>query len=252
MKQKIIEYLYNLYLKIRYSYFRKFCKKTNFSDRKLLFEDRFKNLNNFNIKENEFYNDNSVWFCRENVNITNDGLVISCKEDGKEHTSWQGTRTTKWQSGLVYTKGKVEFSMGVWEIEAKFNGGWPAIWLLKNDYIPEGYTKPTIIPEIDVLETINSKFRHTVHWGYTNDNTYRRIGTGSSICKWDDKFHNIAVELLDDGYRFFIDGILTAQFRNSDKEFVTSEKNYILLNGANDKNSDDESDIIFKSIRFYK
>ena len=52
--------LKNLILKIKFNLFKKYCKKLNLSNRKLIFEDNFENLDNFNIKDKEFYNDNSV------------------------------------------------------------------------------------------------------------------------------------------------------------------------------------------------
>ena len=50
----------NLLLKIKFNLLKSFCKKLDLSNRILLFEDNFKNLDNFNVKDKEFYNDNSV------------------------------------------------------------------------------------------------------------------------------------------------------------------------------------------------
>lgn len=248
--KKKIKNMINLLLKIRYILFKRFCKKVNFSKRKLVFSDDFKTLDNFTIREG-FYNQNSVWFQKECISLSNDGLVIQCKEDNKYHESWDGARVTKWKSGLVDTREKFEFSKGLWVIEAKFNGGWPAIWLLKVGHIPTGFEKDKIIPEVDIMETIHGKFRQTVHWGYS-ETQYRLYETGHNICKYDTDFHTFAVDLLDNGYNFYIDGILTSRFRNNNSEFVSNEKNYLLLNSANDVDTSDQSDVVFRSVRVYE
>jgi beta-glucanase (GH16 family) len=221
------------------------------SSRELLFEDSLKTLQNFNIDDQVFYNDNDVWFSKEMLSMSDSGLVIRCIKDTSYHEDWRLKKVSNWTSGMINTRGKIEFSNGLWIIEAKLNSGWPAIWLLKNDYIPEGFSKAKIIPEIDIVETIHNKFRHTVHWGYSDD-AYRLYETGKNIGLYDDMLHAFAVDCLPDGYDFYIDGIRTASFRSNDPQFVSNEKNYLIINNAATSEDSEETIMIIKSIKIYK
>ncbi len=221
------------------------------SNKQLVFEDNLNTLQNFNIKDGEFYNDNDVWFSKNSISISDSGVVITCLKDTSEHESWQGKKVTSWTSGMIDTRGKVEFTKGLWIITAKLNSSWPAIWLLKNDYIPEGFNKAKIIPEIDIVETIHNKFRHTVHWGYSDD-AYRLYETGENIRLYDNKFHEFAVDCLSNGYDFYIDGIRTASFRSENPQFVSDEKNYLIINNAATNEDSEETKMIIRQIRYYK
>lgn len=221
------------------------------SSRELLFKDSLKTLQNFNIDDQVFYNDNDVWFSKEMVLMSDSGLVIRCIKDTSYHEDWRLKKVSNWTSGMINTRGKIEFSNGLWIIEAKLNSGWPAIWLLKNDYIPEGFIKAKIIPEIDIVETIHNKFRHTIHWGYSDD-AYRLYETGENIRLYDNKFHEFAVDCLSNGYDFYIDGIRTASFRSENPQFVSDEKNYLIINNAATNEDSEETEMIIRQIRYYK
>ena len=242
----------NIYLKVRYNLFKKWLKKKDFSDRKLLFSDDFKNLDNFEIKDNEFYNDHLIWFSKDAVKLTDEGVSIVCYKDNQTRTTWQGTRNCKWTTGMITTYKKIQFSKGVWVITAKPSDCWPAIWLLKYDRKEPGYDRNQITPEIDIMETMRHReIRHTVHYGYS-DVVYRRYGIGSDVYRNDNKFHEFAVELLDNGYKFYVDGILTARFKTKNPEFVTNYPNYLLLNNAAHTNSTKDTDFVVKSVKFYE
>lgn len=247
----------NFYLRLRFNYFKSIASKKSFTDRKLVFSDDFKNLDNFVVKHNEFYNDNDVWFSRDAVSLVPEGVSIKCYKETKTRETWQGKRMTNWTSGMIETSGmngalkSVLQSKGVWVITSNVCESWIAIWLLKNGRKIEGYDREQITPEIDVMEIINHKMRHTLHYGYA-DNVYRKYGIGSSIATCDNKFHEFAVELLDDGYKFYIDGILTAKFRTTNPEFVTNDPNCLLLNNAADKHTTENTDFIIKSVKVYE
>jgi hypothetical protein len=243
----------NLYLKLRYNLFKKSIKKKDFSTKKLVFSDDFKNLDNFNIKDNEFYNDNDVWFSKDMVNITENGLEISCIKKPGEHTSWNGTRTTTWISGMIDSREKFELSYGTWVFEGFTSDSWPALWLLKKDHYEFFYKTHKIIPEVDIMEVIKGKVCSTVHWGYS-DTEYRRKGTGQNIYKQDDKYHQFAVELLPNGYKFYYDGILVSKYKKRNPEFVSNAPSYMLINNAaiTDYNKNDEYKFIIKSVKVYK
>lgn len=225
--------------------------RLDISNRELLFEDSLKTLDSFNVKDGEFYNDNDVWFSKSTISLSDSGLVIKCLKDTSYHEDWRLKKVSNWTSGMINTRGKVEFSNGLWVIEAKLNSGWPAIWLLKNDYVPEGFNKAKIIPEIDIMETIHNKFRHTIHWGYS-DEVYRLYEMGKNVGLYDEKFHIFAVDCLPDGYDFYIDGIRTASFRSRDIQFVSNEKNYLIINNAATSEDNNDTFMVIRSIKIYK
>jgi len=247
----LISRLENIYLKLRFMLFKKWLKKKSFSDRKLVFSDNFANLDNFTVKHNEFYNDNDVWFSKDAVSLVPDGVSIKCYKDKATRTTYQGERTTNWTSGMIDTYNTFSHSKGVWLIESNVCESWIAIWLLKKGRKILGYNREQITPEIDIMEIIKHKIRHTVHYGYAND-IYRKYGIGSSIIRNDNKFHEFAVELLDNGYNFYTDGILTAKFRTKDPEFVTNDSNYLLLNNAADWLTKENTEFIIKSVKVYE
>lgn len=116
--------------------------------------------------------------------------------------------------------------------------------------IPEN-KRAQITPEIDIVETIQGKFRHTVHYGYA-EYVYRRTSTGSSICKADNQFHEFGVDILKNGYDFYIDGIRTAELRSADPEFVSRDPSYLIINNAAHPYSTEDTEMVIKSIKIYK
>lgn len=242
----------NFLLRIRYKFFKKWLKTRDFSSQELIFEDHFKSLDNFEVSDKDFYNNNSVWFSKEAVQLTDEGLLIKCYKDKSTHTSWQGTRETNWTSGMVCTSGHFVQSNGTWVIRAKICGSWPAIWLLKVDRKVVGYTKEQIIPEIDIMEVIHGKILQTVHYGYS-DKVYRRTAKSATICKNDNQFHDFAVEFIPKGYNFYIDGILTAKHISDDPELVSNRINYLILNNAALPGDNEENyNFIVNFVKVYK
>lgn len=68
----------NLFLKLRFRLFKKFCKKVDFSNRELVFEDNCKSLDNFEVKDLVCYNDNPIWLSKDAVTIVPEGISIKC------------------------------------------------------------------------------------------------------------------------------------------------------------------------------
>jgi len=240
-----------LLLKLRFRYFKSLAKKADFSKRKLIYENNCTSLHGFNVKLGEFYNDNDVWFDKDAVSLTGEGINIKCYKDYAYHESWNGKKYTNWTSGMIDTCDIFMAPLGVWEFEVKTCNSWPAIWLLKKGRQEPGYKPDVIIPEIDVYETMQGMMRHTVHYGYS-DIKYARTGIGSSIAKCGGDWHKFTVELLDNGYRFYIDDIMTAEFINDDPEFVTKHENYLLLNNAAHTDDKEDTNFIIRSIKFYE
>jgi len=269
------EFLINLqcfYLKIRYLLFKNILKKKDFSNRTLIYNEDFNSLNNFEIRDKEFYNDNPVWFSKDTVYLSNKGVHIRCYKDAKTHTSWQGTRDATHTSGMITTRDTFVYPNGVWVVTAKPCNSWCAIWLLKRDRLEPNYNRTQITPEIDILEILykNHKVKHGIAYGYS-DTKYCTNGIGSKgIVKCDNKFHEYAVEILNNGYKFYIDGILTTKLlikndklikTNSNnkctliknpKDFVTQCPNYILLNNASDQYTTENTEFVIKNIKLYE
>lgn len=241
----------NFLLKLRYRLFRKWCRKVDFSSRPLVFSDDFKTLDNFNVKDKEFYNDNDVWFSKDTVQLIDGGVRIVCKKDISWHKSWNGERQTTWTSGMIDTTNKFEYSFGTWVFEAKICNSWPAIWLLRKDRKVPGYERVQITPEVDIMEVCKGKVRHTVHYGYSNT-VYRTSEKGSNIFKCDDQLHTFAVSMNTKGYKFYIDGILTAWLKSKNPEFVSDAPcRLIINNAASPPNNDDSYDLVIKSVKVF-
>ncbi|GAB1452934.1 hypothetical protein MASR2M47_29900 [Draconibacterium sp.] len=72
------------------------------------------------------------------------------------------------------------------------------------------------------------------------------------IHKADGKLHQYAVEILPDGYNFYLDSYLTTKFRSNDPEFVSNEPKYLIINNAVSKGTFEESEFFVKSVKVYK
>ena len=249
--QSIFNILENVYLKFRFIFFRKYITKKSFTDRKLVFSDDFKTLDNLKITDNEFYNDNDVYFSKDAVTLVSEGVNIACYKDTATRKTWQGKRTTDWTSGMITTYDKFQQSKGVWVIISNICSSWPAIWLLKYGRNIPGYAKDQITPEVDLMEILKGRIQHGIAYGYS-DTIYRTNGVFNRLIKNDNAFHEFAVEILDNGYKFYIDGILTANFKSTDPEFVTDDPNYILLNNAANGDTTDNTNFIIKSVKVYE
>ena len=232
--------------------FRKWFKKPYSPTGKLIFSENFKTLDNFNVTDGEFYGDNDVWFSKEAVQITDSGVRIACFKDKLLHKSWNGERETTWTSGLLDSRGKFEYSFGTWVFEAKICNSWPAIWLLHNERNEPGYERVQITPEVDIMEVCKgNKVRHTVHFGYSNT-VYKTHEIGSNIFKCDNQVHTFAVAMSPKGYKFYIDGILTAHFKTKNKEFISNVPCYLIINNAASKyNNENYYDFTIKSYKVY-
>ncbi|WP_407481009.1 glycoside hydrolase family 16 protein [Elizabethkingia meningoseptica] len=142
--------------------------------------------------------------------------------------------TARFLTGGIYTKDKISFGYGRWEIRAKLNaakGAWPAFWLLAQDgKWPEA-------GEVDIMERLNhdSIAYQTVHSYYTHRLNIKDNPKHGSTGKIDpDAFNTYAVELHPDKLVFFINNKQTFSYPRikTDKEGqfpFTDYKYYLLL-----------------------
>lgn len=202
----------------------------------------------FEITNNEPYPNTEVLFKASMVRIDEktNTLKIDC---------WETVNNSyKYLSGRITTLGKFELSYGLWVIEAKLCDSFPAIWLLKKQRNIKGYNRVQITPEIDIAENIKGKVRHTVHYGYLEEGQgYARTSYGSSIFENDNRWHEYAVDCRKDGYDFYIDGILTCRMRTPDREFVSPDPHYLIINNAaNEWSKSKETTFSIRSVKVFK
>ena len=195
------------------------------------------------VHHNEFYNHNDVWFDSRYAYISKNGLNIECVHNPVTHSNWQFTnKKVNFKSCMVETV----FSMiyGIWEIEARLCDSWPAIWLLRKGGI--------IIPEVDIMEVMHGYFKPAIHY-CTPDNKdgHAKHQAASKVCKYDEKLHKFACELLPGGYRIYIDRILVVDFKDKHPEFTSPEPCYLLLNNA-DTGGNNNTKMVIESVKAYK
>lgn len=244
----------NFFLRLRYKFFKRLAKKVSFDNRVLLLSDNFETLQNFTMIDNDFYSNNEVWFSKDAIRLTGEGVELLCYKDVAEHTNWSGTYQSLYTAGMISSRDTFLYPNGVWVINACICDSFCAAWLLKKDRHEPGYERVQITPEIDIMENIKGKMTQTIHWGYEEEPIYRKYGIGSPIFGADNEYHEYAVELLKDGYKFYVDGVLTAIFRTNNPEFVTDYPNFLLLNNAMNKYSKNKDFTVFKvkSVKVYQ
>lgn len=128
--------------------------------------------------------------------------------------------------------------------------------ILKNyNEIVIGYD--SIIPEVDVMEILDNKFGHTIHYGFDYDK-YRKYSIGSLICTPENREYEFAVTITPNKYIFYIDGIKTCEFGNNitkpDDGLCSTQKLYLILNHSINegiKDGNDVDDFIIKNVRYY-
>jgi hypothetical protein len=250
------EKLQNIYYSVTAQFFKFLREKTKFNG-KVTFECSFNSLeevkSKFHISDNEFYNENDILFSEDMVSVEN-GLKIRCISETGKATTWQRTGVYHWKTGCLKTwikNGGFTQSGGTWVVEAIFPRTWAALWLLHPDYFVQSIGKNHIIPEIDFAECNNKRIDNVAHYGYDKDR-YSNKGKINHVHKADGKLHEYAVEILADGYNFYLDGYLTTKYRSNDPEFVSNEPKYLVINNAVAEGAYVESEFIIKSVKVYK
>ena len=247
-----MEKLINLYYRLTARHYRFLRKKKTFKGT-ISFECDFKSpddiKNKFHITDNEFYK-NDILFSAEMVSIS-DGLTIKCIKETGQATTYQGTGVYNWKTGCLTTWNKTggyTHSGGTWIIEAIFPETWAALWLLHPDYFVPSTGREHIIPEIDLAECNQKIIDNVVHYGY-DVNRYSTKGKLNHVHKADGKLHQYAVEILPDGYKFYLDGYLTTKFKSKDPEFVSNQPKYLVINNAVKEGVKEESRFYVKNVR---
>jgi hypothetical protein len=184
-------------------------------------------LKKFNRTEGLYNEKNNVWMSPEMVSLSDSGLVLKCEKHGD-----------KWIAGCVTTwnKDTTLFSQtgGTWIFYATFPDSWAAIWLLHPDYFVPTYNRDFIIPEVDIAENNGGKIDNCIHYGFRLDSGYATKHKIRKMHVPDGKLHEYTLQVKEQGYDFFLDGILKNRFRSGDPEFSVKQPFYMILNNATD------------------
>ena len=140
--------------------------------------------------------------------------------------------TASYITAGVYSKDKVFFGYGRWEIRAKLNaakGAWPAFWLLPQDAPwPKG-------GEIDIMERLNFDdfVYQTVHSEYTYIDGIKDPQPSATMAINPTGYNTYAVEVHPDKIAFFVNGKLSHVYPkingDTDRQFPFSNHQYYLL-----------------------
>ena len=210
------------------------CSATRLSTKHLLWEENFDGQTTFNTKYwTKIPRGKSDW----NRNMSDYDSLYAVR-DGKLILRGIVNRslpndTARFLTGGVYTKDKVSFGFGRWEVRAKLNGAkgaWPAFWLL-----PQGGQWP-VAGEIDIMERLNddSIAYQTVHSDYTHRLKITNNPPHGATGKINpNAFNTYAVELYPDSLVFYINDKKTFTYTRiqTDKEgqFPFDKYQYYLL-----------------------
>lgn len=157
-------------------------------------------------------NNERQYYTKENVSIKDGNLVITATKD-----------STKYYSGRITTKDKVEFTYGTVEVKAKLplgHGLWPAIWMLGSDIEEVGWPA---CGEIDIMEYVG-KVPHQIHTTLHTPSSFgQSINTNvETLENIEEGFHVYKTNWSKDVIQFYIDNQLVYTFSPKEK----NEKNY--------------------------
>lgn len=213
---------------------------------KLVFDEKFENLDNWNFEEGFIRNCELQYYTNKNIEISN-GLKIYAKKElikNKLYTlksnDWRENREyAEYTSASINTKDKFEFKYGVLEVKAKIptaDGSWPAIWLLGSE---EEYP---FCDEVDIMEYYMCDGIPSIlaNFMWSNSGEYNWSTKILSFdyfknkdSNWENKFHIWKLDWQENYMRVYIDDELINEINISNiKGNKFKKKYYILLNLA--------------------
>lgn len=176
--------------------------------------DTHRNKDGWYNAEVQYYSDKRA----KNARLENGRLIIEVhKEDLSSFADFGGQA---YSSARLITKGKMQWTYGFFEIRAKLpcnRGGWPAIWLLGDDW-PKG-------GEIDIMEQLGfdpTTIYGTIHSPHTVA-TKNANGAKTTVPKSCTAFHDYQVDWSKDHISFFVDGV---KFHRIDRPKVATKENW--------------------------
>lgn len=163
------------------------------------------------------WDDDMVWL--DGKGFLNVGVAY---RDGKLIAGRIRTRTIDTQNLFAQKRGYFEISCKL----PKATGCWSAFWLMSSlsevNKVGNGALDGA---EIDVFESFdvkNNVVNHAVHCdGYEKDHKAMGVTT-QNFSLYDGNFHTFAVLWNENGYYFYVDGVMTQKFDNTQDDFLGS------------------------------
>lgn len=164
-------------------------------------------------------------YTKDNVVLKDGNLIITATKD-----------STKYYSGRITTKDKVQFTYGTVEVKAKLpqgHGLWPAIWMLGTDISEVGWPA---CGEIDIMEYVG-KTPHEIHTTlHTPASFGQSVNTNiETIETIEEGFHVYKINWSKEAIKFYIDDQLVYSFSPEEKDennYPFNKPFYIILNMA--------------------
>jgi len=164
-------------------------------------------------------------YTKNNVSVSDGNLVITASKNG-----------TRYESGRLTTKGKVEFQYGMVEVRAMLPKGvglWPAVWMLGADIDTNKWPK---CGEIDIMEHVGKEPNAVFFSLHTPESYGNTIHTKKMIIDGiQNDFHIYKAIWSEDAIKFMIDGELVYEFSPEIKDDSTWPYNkpfYLIMNLA--------------------
>lgn len=148
----------------------------------------------------------------------------------------------EYRAGGVDTNGKFDFTFGKVEVRARItqhpNGAFPAIWMMPNKFIYNGWPN---CGEIDIMEHIKQEpvVHQTLHTHYTYTLDIKDPGSSKSTVIDYQEWNTYGVEWTEDKLTFLINGVETFSYPNLKLEneaemqqwpFTQDASFYLILN----------------------
>jgi beta-glucanase (GH16 family) len=152
-------------------------------------------------------NNELEWYQAENATVEAGFLTITAKEEeagGRSYTSARIRTRTRgdWTYGRFVIRARLPIGKGIW----------PAIWMLPTD--PSIYGTWAASGEIDIMEYVGDKPTEvlgTLHYGGSwPDNQYTTNTYTQDSGRFDEDFHEFALEWEPDSIRWYVDDVLYA------------------------------------------
>lgn len=236
---------------------------------KLIYEERFENLNNWNFEHGFIRNKELQYYTNRNIEL-NKGLIIYGKKENilnenydSKSDDWRKNRKyAEYTSSSINTKGKFDFKYGVIEVKAKIpvaKGAWPAIWLMGTE------EQHPFCDEVDIMEYYLSEDKPTILANFLYSYNGEHNWITKKVClnyfknkdkDWENKFHIWKLDWNPKYMKIYIDGELINEIKIDDiKGNKFKKKYYILLNlaiGSNGGTPDDSKMPLQYKIEYIK
>jgi beta-glucanase (GH16 family) len=207
--------------------------------------------NNYTLVWSELFNDDNIDTTKWNIEIKDPGWVnneLQAYTDKKDNlyiddnnliieAIQEDYRQANYTSGRINTYTKLSWKYGRFEIRAiipKHKGIWPAIWLLSETILTDGWPN---CGEIDIMEHINNEniIYGTIHSKEYNHLTETQIGGNVIVNDLDTQFHTYGLEWNSESIIWLIDD---KQYYKIDKseyfkeEWPFDNKFFLIINQA--------------------